>query len=177
MLDDRARMDVTKKEKVMHNLEGLFKHSLCGGTWVAQSVKHLLSPQIMIPGSWDQAPFWTPCSFGSLLLQEGCWLWLIGHRPALVPWPLREGLMGREPRAVALSGQKAPSSQQARPSPAASGSSPVTGQLGCQEVWQVAFTGRGSGEFRAPAGGGIWGLGSQWAEPAARLGGSTQQVL
>lgn len=71
--------------------------------------------------------------------------------------------MGREPGVAALSGRKAPSSQQARPSPAASGSSPMTGQLGCQEVWQVAFIGQGSGEFRARAGGGFgaWGLSGQ----------------
>ena len=39
-----------------------------GGTWVAQSVKHLPSAQVMIPGSWDGALHWAPCSPGSLLL-------------------------------------------------------------------------------------------------------------
>ena len=38
------------------------------GAWVAPSVKHLTSAQIMIPKSWDQAPCWAPCSAGSLLL-------------------------------------------------------------------------------------------------------------
>ena len=34
------------------------------GTWVAQLVKCVLLAQVMILGSWDQAP----CSVGSLLL-------------------------------------------------------------------------------------------------------------
>ena len=34
----------------------------------AQLVKHLPSAQVMIPGSWDQAPRWAPCSVGSLLV-------------------------------------------------------------------------------------------------------------
>ena len=38
------------------------------GTCVAQPVKHLPSAQVMIPGSWDRAPHWAPCSVGSLLL-------------------------------------------------------------------------------------------------------------
>jgi len=38
------------------------------GTWVAQSVKYLLSVQVTIPGSWDQALHQAPCSAGSLLL-------------------------------------------------------------------------------------------------------------
>ena len=38
------------------------------GTCVAQPVKHLPSAQVMIPGSWDRAPHWAPCSAGSLLL-------------------------------------------------------------------------------------------------------------
>ena len=38
------------------------------GTWLVQSVKHLPSAQVMIPGSWDGAPHWAPCSAGSLLL-------------------------------------------------------------------------------------------------------------
>ena len=38
------------------------------GAWVAQSVKHLLLDQVMIPGSWDQAPHLAPCSVGNLLL-------------------------------------------------------------------------------------------------------------
>ena len=38
-------------------------------TWVAQSVKHLPLAQVMITGSWDQAPCHrAPCSVGSLLL-------------------------------------------------------------------------------------------------------------
>ena len=35
---------------------------------VAQSVQHLPSAQVMIPGSWSQAPHRAPCSVGSLLL-------------------------------------------------------------------------------------------------------------
>ena len=31
------------------------------GSWVAQSVKRLPWAQVMIPVSWDQAPFGTPC--------------------------------------------------------------------------------------------------------------------
>ena len=38
------------------------------GTWLVQSVKHLPSAQVMIPGSWDGAPHWASCSAGSLLL-------------------------------------------------------------------------------------------------------------
>ena len=38
------------------------------GTWVAQSVKCLPSAQVMVPGSWDQAPHRAPCSAGDLLL-------------------------------------------------------------------------------------------------------------
>ena len=38
------------------------------GTWVAQSVKHLLSGQVMIPESWDRVLHQAPCSVGSLLL-------------------------------------------------------------------------------------------------------------
>ena len=34
----------------------------------AQSVKCLLLAQVMIPGSWDRALSWAPCSAGSLLL-------------------------------------------------------------------------------------------------------------
>ena len=34
------------------------------GTWTAQSVKHLPSVQVMILGSWDQAPCLAPCSAG-----------------------------------------------------------------------------------------------------------------
>jgi len=35
---------------------------------VAQLVKRLPSAQVMIPGSWDRAPHWAPCSAESLLL-------------------------------------------------------------------------------------------------------------
>ena len=38
------------------------------GTWVAQLVKLLPSAEVMISGSWDQAPGWAPCSAGSLCL-------------------------------------------------------------------------------------------------------------
>ena len=37
-------------------------------TWVAQSVKHLPSAQVMISGSWDGALHQAPCSVGSLIL-------------------------------------------------------------------------------------------------------------
>jgi len=44
------------------------KHQNCNkrGTWVAQSVKHLPSAQVMIPRSWDQALHRVPCSARSL---------------------------------------------------------------------------------------------------------------
>ena len=32
------------------------------GAWVAQSIKHLPSAQVMISGSWDRALHWAPCS-------------------------------------------------------------------------------------------------------------------
>ena len=38
------------------------------GACLAQSVKCLPSAQVMIPGSWNGAPRWAPCSAGSLLL-------------------------------------------------------------------------------------------------------------
>ena len=38
------------------------------GAWVAQSVKHLTSAQVMIRGSWDRALHQAPCSTGSPLL-------------------------------------------------------------------------------------------------------------
>ena len=38
------------------------------GAWVAQLVKRLSSAQVMIPGSWDGAPCWAPCSAWSLVL-------------------------------------------------------------------------------------------------------------
>jgi len=38
------------------------------GTWVAQSVKHLPSAQVMISGSQDRVPHQAPSSVGSLLL-------------------------------------------------------------------------------------------------------------
>ena len=44
------------------------KDILLRGTWVAQSVKHLPSAQVRIPGSWDRILHWAPCSAGSLLL-------------------------------------------------------------------------------------------------------------
>ena len=31
-----------------------------GEAWMAQSVKHLLSAQVMTPGFWDGAPHWVP---------------------------------------------------------------------------------------------------------------------
>ena len=30
------------------------------GSWMAQSIKHLPSDEVMIPGSWDQALHWAP---------------------------------------------------------------------------------------------------------------------
>lgn len=38
------------------------------GTWMAQSVRHLPSVQVMILGSWDWAQSQSLCSVGSLLL-------------------------------------------------------------------------------------------------------------
>ena len=38
------------------------------GTWVAQSVKHLPSAHVMIPGSWDRVPHGALWSTGSLRL-------------------------------------------------------------------------------------------------------------
>ena len=35
------------------------------GAWVAQSVEHLPSAQVVIPGSWDQVPHWVPCGGAS----------------------------------------------------------------------------------------------------------------
>ena len=35
---------------------------------MAQSVKFLPSAQVMIPGSWDQALSWAPCSVESRIL-------------------------------------------------------------------------------------------------------------
>ena len=46
----------------------LFKKTFLRGAWVAPSVKHLPSTQVMIPGSWDRAPCKALCSAGSLLL-------------------------------------------------------------------------------------------------------------
>lgn len=36
-----------------------------GGSWVAQSVKHLPLGPVVISGSWDRALYWAPCSAGS----------------------------------------------------------------------------------------------------------------
>ena len=41
---------------------------------MAQWVKRLLSAQGMIPGSWDQAPNWTPCSAESASASAPCQL-------------------------------------------------------------------------------------------------------
>ena len=51
-----------------HKGWGQLKKICFQGAWVAQSVKHLPSAQVMIPGSWDWAPHWAPCSGGTLLL-------------------------------------------------------------------------------------------------------------
>ena len=45
-----------------------FSSVMARDAWVAQSVKHLPSAQVMIPGSWDQVAHQAPCSMGSLLL-------------------------------------------------------------------------------------------------------------
>ena len=50
------------------NFLHLCKTDNSGGAWVAQSVKHLPSLQVMISGSWNQALCQAPCSAGSLLL-------------------------------------------------------------------------------------------------------------
>ena len=41
---------------------------MAGGIWVSQSAEHLPLAQVMVLGSWDQAPCRAPCSAGSLLL-------------------------------------------------------------------------------------------------------------
>ena len=46
----------------------LLKDGVSQSTWVAQLVKHLLSAQVMISGSWDLGLCQAPCSAGSLLL-------------------------------------------------------------------------------------------------------------
>ena len=46
----------------------IFKKFLFRGTWVAQSVKHPPSAQVIVPGSWDPALHQAPCSLVSLLL-------------------------------------------------------------------------------------------------------------
>ena len=38
------------------------------GARVAQSVKHLTSAPVLIPGAWNQSPDWAPCWTRSLLL-------------------------------------------------------------------------------------------------------------
>ena len=38
------------------------------GAWVVQLAKCLPSAQVVIPGSWDQAPHGAPYSMGNLLL-------------------------------------------------------------------------------------------------------------
>ena len=45
-----------------------FKNVFIQGTWVAQSVKHLPSAQVMVLKCWDGAPCRVLCSAGSLLL-------------------------------------------------------------------------------------------------------------
>ena len=44
------------------------KETSPGDAWVAQTIKHLPLAQVMIPGPWNPAPHWGPCSAGSLLL-------------------------------------------------------------------------------------------------------------
>ena len=47
--------------------KGVGLNTACSGAWVAQSVKHLLLAQVMIPESLNQNPLWALCSVGSLL--------------------------------------------------------------------------------------------------------------
>lgn len=43
----------------LHGLWGVcLRFYLSWGTWVAWSVKHLPSAQVIIPGPWDQIPLW-----------------------------------------------------------------------------------------------------------------------
>ena len=44
--------------------QGCCKNLMRWGTWVAQSVKHLPSAQVMIPASWDRTP-WIPTEWGA----------------------------------------------------------------------------------------------------------------
>ena len=41
-----------------------FKNGQNWGAWGTQSVEHLPSAQVMIPGFWDRAPCQAPCTLG-----------------------------------------------------------------------------------------------------------------
>ena len=60
---NRIRLNHSHQEQKEHPQNDYFM-----GAWVAQSVKHLPSGQVMILESWDQALGQAPCSVGSLLL-------------------------------------------------------------------------------------------------------------
>ena len=72
--EDRGRHGCRSPSKHYYYLA---HQSLSWSTWVAQLVKHLALAQVMIPGSWDGAPSWAPCSVGTLLLP-----------PLALPWPM-----------------------------------------------------------------------------------------
>ena len=57
--DSRLSAEKFKIENVQTS--GCIKCEACGDAWVAQSVKHLPSAQVMIPGSWDRVLHWAPC--------------------------------------------------------------------------------------------------------------------
>ena len=54
---------------------GRLQEAQIWGVWVAQLVKHLLSAQVTVPGSWDQALHGVPCfSLCSLFVLYLCYL-------------------------------------------------------------------------------------------------------
>ena len=61
-----------------------YKRKVVWGTSLAQSVEGLPSAQVMISGSWDEAPHWAPCSAGSLLPPLPLSLPLFVYSPSLL---------------------------------------------------------------------------------------------
>ena len=61
-------LDLRKGVVVGGEYKQLSPKKIVWGAWVAQSVKHPPSAQVMIPGPWNGAPSWAPCLARSLLL-------------------------------------------------------------------------------------------------------------